>query len=304
MLRSYWREHPAARLGALVIAAVCALTLGYGLLESADYERQATYNAQDYAKHTGDKVAQTCVSIPPVEKAECLANAFEAQREYEYNQADLVAQRQSALWGYLMAAAAIIGMGLSAVGVALVWTTFRATKEANEIARRGQRGWLEIITQIERFSQGEKQVSASYVVTVRNVGSDVAKDVQFDAALFRFFSTVDEECDAFLEAPLPDHRPYKRPRSILPNGETVYRSAVNLPVDKIGDIEDSGNRRIYSLLFVAKVTYRANQDIANAHTFASFNLTHATMGAFRHHPGEHYDADHLRQFLGQYNDAR
>lgn len=136
MSRSGWRKHPKTRLiGGLVVAlSFCVGWIGYGLSQSAEYERQARAKAEEYSRYTSDKVAQACVGISALERIRCVNDAIEAQREYEYNQADLVAQRQSALWAYIMAAAAIIGMVLSAVGVWLVWTTFRETQLAARAA--------------------------------------------------------------------------------------------------------------------------------------------------------------------------
>lgn len=307
MLRSYWSKHRKTGLTGLSIIA--ALIIGFGIIEQgvsrdAMYERQANESSREYARNTDEQIRQSCFPLAGIAKMNCIQKEREEYRTERRNELDLVAQRKSANWALIMGGAAVLGMVLSVVGVILVWITFRATKEANEIARRGQRAWLQISADIEDVYQQEKQVAVSYVVTVKNVGSDIAKDVQFEAALFRFFATVDAECDAFFAAPLSDHRPYKRPRSILPNGETMYRSVAHLLEAKIGDIVDSGNRRIYTLLFAAKVNYRANQDISDGYTYASFNLTHAHMGAFRYHPGEHYARSQVSQSLGQYNDAR
>lgn len=129
-------DHTKAGLiaGLIVALLFCVVWIGYGLSESAKYERHAYNQNREYAEYTGDKVAQTCVGISAVEKVKCLDEAFEKQREHEANQQDLVAQRQSALWAFIMGAAAVIGMGLSVIGVVLVWTTFEATRKANKIA--------------------------------------------------------------------------------------------------------------------------------------------------------------------------
>ena len=109
--------------------------LGYGLLESAKYERQANDNSHEYAKYTSDKVAEACVGIARIEKVVCLNEAIDAQHEYETNQQDLAAQKTSALWAYIMGAAAVIGMALSAVGVWLIKATFDETQRTAQIAQ-------------------------------------------------------------------------------------------------------------------------------------------------------------------------
>ena len=136
MLRGYRLKQPKVRLTLVLLLAIllCAGWIAYGLLESAKYERESAAKADNYARYTSDKVAEACVGIPILERVKCLQEAEDAKAEYEYNQADLVAQRQSALWAYIMAAAAVIGMGLSVIGVWLVWTTFRETKRSADSA--------------------------------------------------------------------------------------------------------------------------------------------------------------------------
>lgn len=172
---SNWLKHPKARpIGALFVAVLfCAGWIGYGLSESAHYQRQADANNEKYASYTREKVAKICVGVSRLEAVKCLHDARDAQREYRYSQLDLVAQRQSALWAYIMAAAAVIGMGLSVIGVWLVWTTFRATKEANVIASESERPWLELVVgdEIEaKGGDGRSSPSVSLSITLKNHG--------------------------------------------------------------------------------------------------------------------------------------
>lgn len=122
-------------IGLLLALAICCGWIGYGLSKSAEYERQADNQRTEYSEYTRQKIAETCVGIPDLEVIKCRYDAFDAQREYNNNQSDLIAQRQSALWAYIMGAAAVIGMALSAVGVWLVKATFDATREANNIQK-------------------------------------------------------------------------------------------------------------------------------------------------------------------------
>jgi hypothetical protein len=138
MLRSDWGKRVKAGLKfGLPIAILSLGFIAWGLSESAKYQGEANNHARQYAEHARDKVEQSCIGFAPLEKRECINEAREKQRAGERDEQDLVAQRQSALWAYIMGAAAVIGMGLSAVGVYLVWTTFAETRIANEIAREG-----------------------------------------------------------------------------------------------------------------------------------------------------------------------
>ena len=177
MLRGNWLKHPKTGLiGGLVVAVVfCAVWIGYGLLQSANYERQASANSAEYSRYTRDKVAQTCARLTGAQAVDCLYNAQDAQAEYSYNQADLVAQRQSALWGYIMAAAAIIGMGLSVIGVWLVWTTFRETRKANQISRDASRAWVSLtVGPAGKFWLSAEKLDFRFNVILENHGDSPA----------------------------------------------------------------------------------------------------------------------------------
>lgn len=128
--------------GIFVAALIAAASIGWGLWQSAEYERQADNHAREYAAYTDNQIRQSCLSLPPIYQKDCAAKARNEQRDNERNERDLVAQRQSALWAYIMGAAAVIGMGLSVIGVVLVWTTFAETKRANSIALAQNRAWL------------------------------------------------------------------------------------------------------------------------------------------------------------------
>lgn len=117
--------------------------LGYGLSQQAAHEQEAKQRSADYAKYAADQIKQTCVwtGSPPLEQARCIKGAVaeyrlktrDNQREYE----DLAAQRTSAPWTGIMGLAAVIGMALSAIGVALVYTTFNETRLTNRICDEG-----------------------------------------------------------------------------------------------------------------------------------------------------------------------
>jgi hypothetical protein len=147
--------------GVVLAALLAAIFIGWGLSKSAEYEGQAYKHASEYAAYTNQQIKQTCVGPPSSEKAQCVAKARHEQRGYERNEYDLVAQRQSALWAYIMGAAAVIGMGLSVVGVILVWTTFAETRESNVIAKAAA-------AEVKNAAQPRMGVSALVVVNVAN----------------------------------------------------------------------------------------------------------------------------------------
>lgn len=132
--------------GSVLAALIAALFIAWGVSKSAEYQRQADNQTREYTAYTDQEIRKACLRLPPVDKQECAAKARHEQRAYQRNEQDLVAQRQSALWAYIMGAAAVIGMGLSVIGVILVWTTFRETRRTAVIAQKN----LEVFQQAER----------------------------------------------------------------------------------------------------------------------------------------------------------
>lgn len=135
MLRGY-RGIIAAAFG------VTALIFGivYGLNQQALYEQEAQHRSADYTARAANQITQSCLGVAASEKPKCLkeeATEYKLKiRDNSREQQDLAAQQTSALWTGIMGVAALIGMALSAIGVALVWTTFQETKQTNLIAMR------------------------------------------------------------------------------------------------------------------------------------------------------------------------
>jgi hypothetical protein len=133
------RGYRIAVFAAFGIGALCAGVV-YGLNQQVFYEQEAQRRGADYAKRAADKVKQSCFGESASEKRKCAeieASEYRLKiRDNQREQDDLAAQQTSALWTSLMGLAALIGMALSAVGVALVWTTFNETKRTNLIAMR------------------------------------------------------------------------------------------------------------------------------------------------------------------------
>lgn len=143
----------AVGYGGLCLAAAALLS---GLFYQVHYAQQAEYSAAEYASNAARESYQSCRVSPLSKLDECLADA---EREYRQKRndnrreyADLVAQQRSALWTAIMGVAALIGMALSAIGVWLVYTTFRETQRSAQIAQdnlaafqHAERGFVHII---------------------------------------------------------------------------------------------------------------------------------------------------------------
>jgi hypothetical protein len=167
--------------------------VGCALYEEARYKEISSYRADHYAQDADEAVKNACISLSGRDKAVCLqekgAEARLQKHDNERNEADLVAQRKSALWTSIMGFAALIGMGLSAIGVYLVWTTFRATRQANEIAREAMtadnRAWVEIVPNYTfgdlRYEGEEFRLNTKF--SVKNIGKSVALHVGYSIDL-------------------------------------------------------------------------------------------------------------------------
>ena len=119
-------------LGAALFVA--ALTASGGYVQSGYYQ-QATNQSAKHQRWAKNEIRAGCPSFSNLSKMECTYQASQSAQENERAEYDLYAQRTSALWAAIMAFAALLGIGLSGVGVYLVWTTFRETIHATEIAK-------------------------------------------------------------------------------------------------------------------------------------------------------------------------
>ena len=180
MPRSYRNVVTAA---AGVVGLVCLG--GWGLDRQAHYQQQAAERHGEYTAYAADQMKEACKVTPLVEAADCIHKAVseyrlkarDNQREYS----DLVAQQTSSLWTAIMGGAALIGMILSAIGVALVWTTFRETKASNEIAQRSfdyqVRPWIKVNQGIGRPVFTTADIMVTLDIKCKNVGASPANRV-------------------------------------------------------------------------------------------------------------------------------
>ena len=137
MLRGYRGDF--IKTGLAVLAIIGALAFGLwsiasGLSRDAEFQRQADDHSRKYAAYAQEQIRENCFPLSGVHKANCISEKRHDYREDRREERDLVAQRNSANWAYIMGAAAVLGMVLSAVGVVLVWITFRETRRTAQIA--------------------------------------------------------------------------------------------------------------------------------------------------------------------------
>ena len=174
MLRGNRRKLGKAWRLALALAGaaiVAGLSVGWGLSQQAEYERQAQHQSAEHASYARDYIRDRCLTFSVLDKIDCTTKARDEHRAYQRVEQDLVAQKTSALWTMIMGWAATFGMVLSAVGVYLVWTTFAETRRANEIASQAVRPWLRLLIE-NHFPYEYVEGDSPYVFRPKIVGEN------------------------------------------------------------------------------------------------------------------------------------
>lgn len=190
-------ERPKSKLIAGLVSAgvaVAGITGGvwYGLVNEASYEQEAIRQHTDHAERTAEQIKQSCFRLSSSEKAKCIRDAKAEYRLEAYDKrhdaADLVAQRTSALWTSIMGIAALIGTGLSIVGVVLVFITFRETRRATDTAKQALavskdvaaaelRPWITISLKLTKFEASDHSIDVDYEVAFKNIGKTAARNL-------------------------------------------------------------------------------------------------------------------------------
>ena len=180
------RSPRTSTLVAIVVVAVFigAAISGYGWWAQLQSQWDSDRRSAQYTKSTYYPAYDACLSATVPEKTNCIAEAHEEYRANQRGERDLVAQETTAGWTIVMSTAAIFGIVLSVVGVALIWGTFRETRETNQITREIGRAQVRAYL---FFEVHETKLHArrrpSAVVIVKNFGSSPAIDIRLGGAV-------------------------------------------------------------------------------------------------------------------------
>lgn len=186
------RSPRTSTLVAIVVVAVFvgAAISGYGGWAQLQSQRDSDRRSGHYTKSTYYPAYNACLSKSGAEKTNCIAEAHEAYRVNQRDERDLVAQETTAAWTLVMSTAAIFGIILSVVGVALVWGTFRETRRTNEIARLDGRPWVDFKVsaisnlQFPTSTSDRKSILFFPKMNIRNWGRSPAIDVRYTLAAY------------------------------------------------------------------------------------------------------------------------
>ncbi|MDR7100928.1 hypothetical protein [Croceicoccus sp. BE223] len=104
----------------------------------------AEQRREQYADEAQKQVGRDCANLPAPELAKCSYPTIAAYRETQRNESDLEAQQVMAIWTRTMGQVAVIGMGIGIFSLWLIFTTFRETRRAAEIAERNFEAFAKI----------------------------------------------------------------------------------------------------------------------------------------------------------------
>ena len=240
MPRGDWLKLSKAWRLALALAfaaAVAGASVGWGLWQQAEYERQAQHESAEHASYARDYIGNRCLALARLDKIDCATKARDEHRSYQRDEQDLVAQKTSALWTMIMGWAATFGMVLSAVGVYLVWTTFAETRRANQITLSEQRAWINIEVDEAKFTrQKAGDLCIVCKIMIVNIGRSPAHNLYYQTQHLKGQWQVAEQPDiyapggrGFYEAVIGDRRGI-HVAALMP-GEVTYVTAVNVVTD-------------------------------------------------------------------------
>jgi hypothetical protein len=234
-------------IAAIILSALVIVGLAW---ESSGYEREAADRAAHYARNAEGQIAARCRVRIARDHADCVEEAKQTAREYQRKEQDLAAQWVTAWWTKITGAAAVFGVILSAFGVFLVWRTFRAAAEANQIARDTAKQQLRAYVMVDTATvvpcvSKESPFEAShpearYVhLVAKNFGSTPAHDVAFKMGTAVFDCPLVEE-----PPPWPDDQPHSV--SDIPQGRNAIHRTEVFGSGELSDQIRAGTKAIYT----------------------------------------------------------
>lgn len=172
-----WRIVAALGLTALVAVSTAGIIYRDASNSEAIYSKQTDDAAQAARDSASIHANRACALVPLVERAECQDDEQEAARERERNEYDLQAQLVTSAWTRAMGLAALVGMVVGIIGVGLLWTTFRETRNAAEAARRTHQAFIDVerarvVPALEGAVEGGsgEDESIRFILSVQNIG--------------------------------------------------------------------------------------------------------------------------------------
>ena len=194
------------------------------------------------------------------------------ERDQWRNEQDLNAQRQMAGWTAVMGGVGVLGIGLSAIGIILLYRTLRATQEGLDAARdaaratrevgQGQsKAYLEVTggryQSMPTQSKNGLAAVAKYVfLDIANYGSSVATDVSI-----RYRVEIGNSFDTSDYIALGPRYTTQKLSSIPPNTNSLSRALGKSIADQVQEAAESNSgqtttlKAVKSVLVVGEIRY-------------------------------------------------
>lgn len=268
------KKWPTKDLGFWVFEAiVISMTVvAVVLIFSKAGERMARDFADQSERMASVQIAAECSQAPSFEVcANEIKRKARADLRSEY---DLSSQRTMSYWTAVMGGMAVIGIGLSAVGVFLIWRTWEATREAsaagiaaNLLAARAQRPWITIsLKRLEAFQtdtsiaitgEGEHLAGFRTIIEVEleNLGVSPAANVQLHHQIYGINQAIPpsdhERHKMFLDA-----NRFPEWGDLLAHRQKITMSVSASELFQNMDLAEMGGREAFTPIVVVTAIYR------------------------------------------------
>lgn len=253
MLRSGWSKF--AKIAGLTLL-IC---VGYGLYATLSWhstalENEAAQRSEIHRENAEDRIKWVCGSS--ITNPDCITEARQTQRENEREEQDLAAQKVTAWWTKIMGVAALIGMGLSAIGVWLVKTTFDETRKANDISQNAMiadnRAWIRLEFSGDALWMYRDEITMDIIIHPKNIGHSVALDVRCWGELY-IGNTGNMMNERFFPRMSPQFYQTQQAHNIWPGqeGAPIRRTAHGLSIRNVSVPTDT-----YRIFLILIASYR------------------------------------------------
>lgn len=120
----------------VILALVLIAALAYVAWATSNNWNASQQNARQIQSNAQRYERERCVGLDVVGGIECITKTREAAAEKERDEADLYAQRQMAVWAFLVAITALVSIPLSLGGIFLLWQNLMQVHRSNESAEQ------------------------------------------------------------------------------------------------------------------------------------------------------------------------
>ncbi len=136
MSDSDWRQFIKDR-GGLIVAGLFALVAIIIIIQLArvwewEIDYDASRNAANYATDAKNDISAKCLGLTAQARDDCEDKINDAARSNQRDEYDLAAQQTMALWTAIMGGMSVLGVGLSGLGIYLIWQTWIDTRKSAE----------------------------------------------------------------------------------------------------------------------------------------------------------------------------